>query len=140
MNDGKYINLADEVALNGRCKRRQIGCVLVDDTGTFSVSGFNGPSEPLPSCFDEPCPAADVPAGTGPQTGCLGVHAEITALVKWPPNKILATCYCNKMPCNQCVLTLLNTPCKRIVCRIPANDKTGAELWVKAGRELIYDY
>ena len=137
--DRKLLELAAIVAQQGRCKRRQIGCVLVDDDGTFTVTGFNGPPESMPSCFDEPCPAANVPAGAGPQSGCLGVHAEIMALIEWPPDRILETCYCTKMPCNQCVLTLLNTSCKKIVCRIPANDKTGAELWVRAGRELIYD-
>lgn len=136
--DEKYLALAEEIALAGRCKRRQIGCVLVDDTGDYLITGFNGPPFPMPSCFDEPCPAANVPAGAGPQAGCYGVHAEMSALLRWPTDKPLQTCYCNKMPCNSCVLTLLEAGCRRIVCRIPANDKTGAELWVKMGRELIY--
>jgi deoxycytidylate deaminase len=91
----------------------------------------------MPSCFEDPCPAANVPAGAGPQAGCLGVHAEISALINWPPGKKLKVCYCNKMPCNSCVLALLSTSCERIVCRIPANDKTGMEMWVAAGRGLV---
>ena len=136
MDDMKYMKFADSSARFGRCKRRQIGCVLVDVEGDYLVTGHNGPPDTLPSCFDVPCPAADVPAGAGPQGGCLGVHAEIAALIKWPISKTLGACYCTKMPCNSCVLALLSTPCQKIVCRVPANDKTGADMWVDAGREL----
>ena len=138
LNDNGMLEWVDLVAKSGRCKRRQIGCVLTDDENSYAITGFNGPPKSMPSCFDEPCPAADVPAGAGTQSGCLGVHAEISALIRWAPDKVLDTCYGTKMPCNQCVLALLETSCKRIVCRIPANDKTGAEIWVKAGRELVY--
>ena len=136
MDDVKYLEMAEKVAFSGRCQRRQIGCVLVDEAD-FSVIGFNGPPASMPSCFDVPCPAVGVPAGAGPQPGCLGVHAEVMALIKWPPDKRLAVCYCNKMPCDSCVLALLSTTCGKIVCRIPANDPTGADMWIEAGRELV---
>lgn len=134
--DSHYLRIAEAVANEGRCKRRQIGAVLVDSAGTILANGMNGPPVTMRSCFESPCPGADVPAGqgAGKTVACYGVHAEIDALLKCSDISKVHTLYCTKAPCTSCVLTLLNTKCKRIVFLTPSNETTNKELWEASGR------
>lgn len=139
MNHEHYLQIAEKVATLGRCKRRQIGCVLVDSSGDILSDGWNGPPNNMKSCFESPCEGADVPAGMGAtqKVACMGVHAEIAALLKTNAKDVFGV-YSNKAPCQNCVLTLLNTNCRRIVFRTASNDTKNCELWESAGREWIH--
>lgn len=141
MNDDEYLmKCAEYMARNSRCRRRAIGCVLVDTDNVVIAHGFNGTPMSIESCIDVPCPDAEVEAGKGKGCKCYGVHSEIRALMSLNDDakRRLHACYSNKAPCTTCVATLLETNCQKIVFRIPSNETDNKELWESAGREWVH--
>lgn len=53
-----------------------------------------------------------MPAGSDT---CEAVHAELNALIGCHDSSQIDTCYVNVFPCNNCMKTLMNTGCQRIV-------------------------
>ncbi len=137
MTTSKYMGLAISEAKKGRCKRRQIGCVLTDENGAILASASNAPPDQMQSCFDNPCPDADVPAGAGTATQCYAVHAEQRALMACDVSK-LRKVFSTKAPCTSCTLMLLNTPCEEIAFVTDSNEKTNEKLWRDAGRKWTH--
>lgn len=122
----------------GTCKRRKIGSAFYDEDELLLSIGHNGPEKV--NCFDNPCPGADVPAGSGGASGlstCHAIHAEARALSECDKTKI-KDIYSTKAPCPSCVQLLLTTPCKRIYFLTDSNDQSNKVLWVGAGREWIH--
>lgn len=140
MNHEHYLKISEKIATMGRCKRRQIGAILTDSQGNILADGWNGPPNCIKSCFERACEGADVPAGAGAtqKVACMGVHAEMAALLKVKNVSDIFAVYSNKAPCQSCVLTMLNTNCRRIVFRISSNETKNRELWENAGREWIH--
>ena len=136
MSDARGMAAALAISSAGRCKRRQIGAAISDEDGYVLVVAANGPPDCMASCFDEPCPAADVPAGQGnATTACYGVHAEMRALVRMNDARRARSIYCTKAPCTTCTRTLLDTSIKRVIFMTASNETTNRDLWQAAGRE-----
>jgi dCMP deaminase len=112
-----------------------VGCVLVDSRGRVLSTGYNGVAASLPHCTDVPCGGSSDPAGSDT---CQAVHAELNALLDCRDTTKIHTCYTSTMPCNNCMKTLLNTSCQRIVY---LNDHESGqavrEQWLKAGRSVV---
>jgi len=48
--------IADIVAMRGDCRRRQVGCVIVDKEHRILATGYNGSYPGGPSCLKGECP------------------------------------------------------------------------------------
>ena len=98
----------------GTCRRRKVGCVLVDRRGHTLATGYNGRPSGWTHCLDEPCPGSHAASGTE-LSGCEAIHAEANALLQCTRVHEIETAYCTTAPCVECVKLLLNTSCQRIV-------------------------
>ena len=105
--------MAEQVAERSTCRRRKVGCVLVDSNNHVVATGYNGVPTHFPHCLDEPCEGATAPSGESLEK-CLAVHAEQNALLQLRSNDIL-TAYLTVTPCITCAKMLANSRVKRIV-------------------------
>ena len=105
--------MAELVAERSTCRRRKVGCVLVDSNNHVVATGYNGVPTHFPHCLDEPCEGATAPSGESLEK-CLAVHAEQNALLQLRSNDIL-TAYLTVTPCITCAKMLANSRVKRIV-------------------------
>ena len=76
-----------------------------------------------------------MPAGSDT---CEAVHAELNALLSCHDSSQIDTCYVNVFPCNNCMKTLMNTGCKRIVY-LNGHEQLEAvsARWVASGRSVL---
>jgi dCMP deaminase len=114
--DDYFLNMARLASLRGTCKRRQVGCILVDSDNHVVATGYNGVPKGFPHCLDEPCEGADAPSGTRLDE-CKAVHAEMNALLQLHSTDIL-TAYLTVTPCFNCAKVLANSNVTRIVAPI----------------------
>ena len=105
--------MAELVAERSTCRRRKVGCVLVDSSNHVVATGYNGVPTHFPHCLDEPCEGATAPSGESLEK-CLAVHAEQNALLQLRSNDIL-TAYLTVTPCITCAKMLANSRITRIV-------------------------
>ena len=111
--DSYFLQMAELVAERSTCRRRKVGCVLVDSNNHVVATGYNGVPTHFPHCLDEPCEGATAPSGESLEK-CLAVHAEQNALLQLRSNDIL-TAYLTVTPCITCAKMLANSRVKRIV-------------------------
>lgn len=132
-----FLQMVLVVASRSTCRRRSVGCVLVDSGNHILAAGYNGVTRGFPHCLDTPCPGAGLPSGTGIDK-CEAIHAEQNALLQCKSIDKIATCYTSTFPCIACTKLLLNTPCQQVVY-LSEYAAGGQELWLRAGR-LIKQY
>lgn len=138
--DQIYLQMADVLMQRSTCKRRQVGCILVDINNRIVATGYNGVPSNWEHCIDTPCPGADCQSGTSLDK-CQAIHAEQNALLQCSIVEVIATAYCTSSPCIHCVKLLLNTNCHRIVFRQEYTHNSKArELWLNdpESREWIH--
>jgi dCMP deaminase len=133
------LGLAMVTARRSTCKRREVGCVLLNARGHVMGTGYNGVAAGQPHCNDtwrpyQACPAASAPSGTG-LDGCQAIHAEQNALLQCRDPWSIDTCYVTASPCVTCIKLLLNTSCKRIVFLEEYPHGEARKWWEAAGRE-----
>lgn len=95
------------------CQRRSVGCVLVDNRGRISATGFNGVARDAPHCIDEPCLGVGLPSGEGLDL-CMAIHAEQNALAHCKDTMEIDAVYCTSFPCAHCLKMIMNTSAKSI--------------------------
>lgn len=133
--DDVMLGIACLLSMRGTCAKRQVGCVLVDSRGRILSTGYNGVAAGLPHCTDTPCGGEGQPTGSDT---CQAIHAEINALIACHDARQIDTCYTSVMPCNNCMKSLLNTGCQKIVYL--EDHPQGQEVrskWHAAGRSVI---
>lgn len=108
-----FMEIASILAKRSTCKRRQVGCVLVDRNFLIIGSGYNGVGRGLAHCIDNPCPGSELPSGVGLET-CEAIHAEQNALLQCKEVANIRTAYCTSSPCMHCAKLFLNTGVKTI--------------------------
>lgn len=118
------------------CARRQIGCILIDNTNSIIACGHNHSSEKnTVNCRLEPCPGASLPRGehTTAQGICKAdIHAEIHALSKKPlGHKGFFGAVVNCPPCKDCVKELALAGCKFIIVPKEALDRDDSKSFCK---------
>ena len=111
--DDYFLNMARLASLRGTCKRRQVGCILVDSSNHVVATGYNGVPKGFTHCIDDPCKGADAPSGTR-LNECKAVHAEMNALLQLTSVDTL-TAYVTVTPCFDCAKVLANSNVRRIV-------------------------
>tara|TARA_R110000824_G_scaffold100319_1_gene238604 strand:+ start:4434 stop:4901 length:468 start_codon:yes stop_codon:yes gene_type:complete len=114
--DDYFLQMASLVAERATCRRRKVGCVLVDSENHVVATGYNGVPTQFPHCLDIPCVGAYATSGEGLDT-CLAVHAEQNALLQLRSNDVL-TAYLTITPCITCAKMIANSRIKRIVSKM----------------------
>ena len=145
------------------CKRRQVGCVILNERGHIISTGYNGVATGQPHCneqtgfnfvygngidkskpltgqntgiigvYGNACAGADSPSGTN-LDACQAIHAEQNALLQCRNVFEIDTLYCTSEPCITCTKLLMNTSCRRVVFMTPYQHKASKVLWEKSGR------
>jgi dCMP deaminase len=161
--DDYFIAMVQLIATRSTCRRREVGCILVNKRNHVLATGYNGVAAGLPHCsestgFDfvydngvdltkpltgqatsqkliyaNACPAANAAPGTQ-LDGCEAIHAEQNALLQCRDVYEITTCYVTASPCTTCTKLLLNTSCQRIVFIEEYPHALAAELWVRNNR------
>ena len=108
-----FLEIARAVSLRGKCTRRQVGALLVNQQGRVVSTGYNGfPSGTKGDCLTGACPRgrmsySEVPADshyTDPSSPgyCPATHAEANALLYSGERTIGCTMYTTAKPCPDC--------------------------------------
>ena len=113
--DTYFLSIAHLVAQRSTCRRRRVGCVLVDMQNHIVATGYNGVPSGFKHCLDVPCEGASAPSGTNLDK-CLAVHAEVNALLQLTSDDIL-TAYISTTPCFTCAKMICNSRVSRIVAK-----------------------
>jgi len=121
-------------AQRSTCIKRNVGCVLTDASGFVLSTGYNGVASGLPHCIDVDCGGGTSVVGSD---SCQAIHAEINALIRCKDPDKIHTCYTTVFPCNNCMKSLLNTACQRIVY-IDEHELSHLvrSKWLEAGRSV----
>jgi len=114
--DDYFLKMTELVALRSTCKRRAVGCVLVNKKNHVVATGYNGVPKGFKHCIDYPCKGADAPSGTR-LNECNAVHAEMNALLQLQSTDEL-TAYLTVTPCFDCAKVLANSNITRIVAPV----------------------
>lgn len=113
-SDEYFLAMAALVSLRATCRRRRVGCVLVDRHKHVLATGYNGVARGVTHCIDRACAGANLPSGKGLDL-CEAIHAEQNALLQCRDAKEIDTAYITASPCITCVKLFMNTGCNRIV-------------------------
>jgi len=127
--DTAYIKMASEWGKLSRCKRKQVGALIVKDKMIIS-DGYNG----TPSGFDNCCEDEDG------LTKWEVLHAEANAILKVAASSQSckgATLYITLSPCRECSKLIHQAGIKRLVYKKAYRDTSGLEFLKKAGVELV---
>lgn len=132
--DEYFLSLCEVVATRATCRRRRVGCVLVNERLHILATGYNGVAAGVPHCLDTPCPGSDAPSGTGLDL-CQAIHAEANALLQCADVYSIVTAYTTTSPCVQCVKLLMNTSCRRIVFAEEYPHGESKTLWINSRQD-----
>ena len=146
------IKLALLTAQRATCRRRQVGCVLLNARGHVLATGYNGVAAGLPHCneptddvyddgkntfpisvYHHSCDGAMAPSGQS-LDACQAIHAEQNAMLQCRDVYSIHTAYVTASPCMTCIKLLLNTSCERIVFVEEYPHVEARRLWEGAGR------
>jgi dCMP deaminase len=135
--DEYFMNIALEVSKRSTCTRRQIGAIIVSDSGEIRSTGYNGNPRGLPHCEDMGCirDQQKIPSGTRMET-CTAVHAEQNALIQAGPLSRGGTLYSTIVPCPICARMIINAQIRRVVYSGDYSDKQGLEILRSVGVEV----
>lgn len=134
-----FLGVAHLLAQRSTCRRRSVGCVLVDDVNHIVGTGYNGVPRNMPHCIDTPCLGASSKSGEGLDL-CDAVHAEINALLQCPDPERIKTIYVTCSPCVQCVKALMNTGAELLVfSALYPGWKQIAIKWKASGRKWHHE-
>jgi len=99
-NDKYWLSVAQQIAMKSKCKKRQVGAVLVDIHGRVISTGYNG--HPRQTCKDNICLREEIPSGSSMDLGFC-CHAEMNAIIFADFKSMQeATLYLTHPPCAFC--------------------------------------
>jgi len=127
--DIAYLKMALEWGKLSRCKRKQVGALIVKDKMIIS-DGYNG----TPSGFNNCCEDKEG------LTKWEVLHAEANAILKVAASSQSckdATLYITLSPCRECSKLIYQAGIKRMVYVKGYRDTSGLEFLKKAGVELV---
>ncbi len=109
MNDLTNLGIAELVASEAKCTRRQVGAIICDSAGRIISSGYNGVPPGFQHCTDGGCPRGLLskeecaPLSSYNDNPCHAVHAEVNAIMRADPlRREGGTLYVTCEPCQQC--------------------------------------
>jgi len=128
--DKAYLRIAREWGKLSRCKRRQVGAIIVRDRMIIS-DGYNG----TPSGFDNCCEDEEG------KTKWYVLHAEANAILKVASSTQSckgATLYVTLSPCRDCSKLIHQSGIVRVVYKQAYKDNSGLRFLEKAGVETVH--
>lgn len=134
--DEYFMAMAYLVSSRGTCKRRRVGCVLVDENLHVIATGYNGVPSGFPHCRQGHEPCADNMSGEALHS-CKAVHAEQNALIQCPDTDKIYAAYCTASPCVHCMKMLLNTSCGILVFAEEYPHHDALKMWTSSKRVLV---
>ena len=133
--DDYFSQIATLVGERSTCRRRKVGCVLVDSKKHIVATGYNGVPSGFSHCLDRPCEGAFAPSGVDLDK-CLAVHAEVNAFLQLTSEDKL-TAYLPATPCFSCAKMICNSNVIRIVAKEWYPHPTVKAMFKKASIELV---
>lgn len=133
--DDYFSELATLVGERSTCRRRKVGCVLVDSKKHIVATGYNGVPSGFTHCLDQPCEGATAPSGVDLDK-CLAVHAEVNAFLQLTSTDKL-TAYLPATPCFSCAKMICNSNVVRIVAQEWYPHPTVKKMFENANIELV---
>lgn len=130
--DQRFLLSAVVASWGGTCRRRRVGCVLVDNQKHIKATGYNGVPTGQEHCLDVPCPGAEAPMGERLED-CYATHAEINAFLQLQSYVAPLTLYCTVMPCRGCAKAISNTDVTRVVVMRRYPDVVAVDILQRAG-------
>ncbi|RYG78793.1 hypothetical protein EU513_00340 [Yimella sp. RIT 621] len=110
--DDYFLRMSTSAGVRGKCRRRQVGAIVVDEHHRIIATGYNGAPSGIPDCLEGGCPPGlTAPGQIPPDTGydspgtdgyCPASHAETNALANAVASVRGATCYVTHQPCPSC--------------------------------------
>jgi len=136
--DSYFLNIADAASDRSTCKRRSVGCVIVDAKNHIASIGYNGVPRGFSHCIDAPCGGENYPSGEGLED-CIAVHAELNAFLQLAGRSYQEplTLYTQCTPCVHCTKVICNSDVKRVVVRVWYAHRSVESLFQQAGIELV---
>lgn len=128
--DKAYLRIAREWGKLSRCKRKQVGAIIVKDRMIIS-DGYNG----TPSGFDNNCEDEEG------LTKWYVLHAEANAILKVAASTQScrgATLYITLSPCRECSKLIHQAGIVRVVYQNAYKDNSGMVFLEKAGVEVVH--
>lgn len=121
--DTYFLTIATAISERADCRRRRVGCVLVDSDRRIIATGYNGAPAGDVGCLEGGCPRGlltydEVTAFTSYDAGpgrCISLHAEANALLYARTSCKGATAYITDPPCPTCIKLLRGAGIERIV-------------------------
>ena len=133
--DDYFSQIATLVGERSTCRRRKVGCVLVDTKKHIVATGYNGVPSGFTHCLDQPCEGANAPSGVDLDK-CLAVHAEVNAFLQLTSDDKL-TAYLPATPCFSCAKMICNSNVVRLVAQAWYPHPAVKEMFEKANIELV---
>ncbi len=128
--DKAYLRMAREWGKLSRCKRKQVGAIIVKDRMIIS-DGYNG----TPSGFDNDCEDEEG------LTKWYVLHAEANAILKVAASTQScrgATLYITLSPCRECSKLIHQAGIVRVVYQNAYKDNSGMIFLEKAGVDVVH--
>lgn len=125
-----YLRMAREWSTNSKCKRNQVGCLVVKNK-TIISDGYNG----TPTGFPNECEDLEN------NTLAYVLHAEANAITKLAKNTVNSensTMYITLSPCYDCAKLIIQAGIKRIVFCEFYRKTESLDLLKQAGLEIVY--
>lgn len=117
--DAYFADITQAVRARADCRRRRVGCVIVDTDHRIVATGYNGSPPGGPSCLAGECPrgmlsyAEQAPGGD--YSNCVAIHAEDNALRFARESVVGATVYLTDEPCDGCSELMREAGIARVV-------------------------
>lgn len=118
-----FMNIAQAVASGSKCKRRQVGAVVVNPLGQIMSTGYNG----TPRGTDNTC--EDCQGQTLPTV----LHAELNALLFARESLQGCTMYVTCSPCAHCAAVIAQKGISRVIYRDEYKSDAGTRLLRQLG-------
>ena len=112
--DKMCMEVAQVMAKQSTCLRRQVGCVIVDINGYILSTGYNGTPSGEPHCDERNC--------LGRPT-CNAIHAEQNAIARLTLPRDAWALYCTTKPCLACQKLISVTSIELVIY----GEETGVE-------------
>lgn len=110
--DSYFLTIAGAVALRAKCRRRQVGAVVVSEENRILATGYNGFPAGVADCLEGACPrGVSTPSLVAPDSSyempgtvgyCPSLHAEVNALAHARTDARGSTIYITDKPCPGC--------------------------------------
>lgn len=117
--DDYFLMIAKAASARADCRRRKVGCVIVDRWRRVVSTGYNGAPAGQRGCLAGGCPRGllsyEELAEHGSYDNCVSIHAEANALLYAHQSVRGFTAYVTDDPCPACRKLLVGAGIERIV-------------------------